>query len=131
MHKETDTNSSLRKGSDDVLRSSRPFSINDSNLANQLTVEEESSVLNEDISKIEEPSKNGKSAEEFYSIKKNEIFIKEKRYRAINSFLLLIRIICEDFNIAVRFNSLGKDAVSSIFDIIKVYCLFPSNIDLK
>lgn len=121
IQKENDANISVRKSSDneDVLRSSRPFSIHDPNLTNQLTLEEES-VLPEDTSKIEELNKNGKLAEEFYSIKKNEIFIKEKRYKAINSFLLLLRIICEDFNIALRFNSIGKDSVSSIFDIIKV-----------
>ena len=118
-NKESDVNTSLRKGSDDILRSSRPFSIQDANLTSQLNGDDES-VLVDDVSRIEELNKNGKLAEEFYSIKKNEIYIKEKRFKTINSFLLLLRIICEDFNIAVRFNSLGKDAVSSIFDIIKV-----------
>ncbi len=81
---------------------------------------EEESVILDDILKIEDLTKNGKLAEEFYSIKKNEIFVKEKRFRTISSFLLLIKLVCEDFHIALKFNSLGTEAVSKIFETMKV-----------
>lgn len=102
-----------RKASEDMLRLSR-------NNLDESNVNEDGSILVEDLSKIEESLKNNKVPEEIFSIKKNEIFVNNMRFKTTTSFLLLIKIIYENFNIALRFSSIGSESISKVFEIIKV-----------
>lgn len=107
-----------RKLSEDILKSSRPDGID--MLGHHITNETDP-IFTEEVSKTEDTVvKNGKHPEEIYSIKKNEIFVNNMRFKTTTSFLLLMQIIYEDYHIALRFRSVGSEAVSKILEIIKV-----------
>lgn len=99
------------------MNSSLP--IKDTNFLDN-SVMADDSFVQEDFAKIGEPMENGKVAEDIYSIKKNEIFVHNMRFKATSSFLLLVRILYETHNIATKFKSIGPEAISKIFEIIKV-----------
>jgi len=114
MNKPQDVDLSIRE---DLLKSSRPFSVNDTSMMN--TLHDEESVIADDVPKIEEDS-NGKPAEEIYSIKKNEIFVGEQRFKATGSFLLLVKMICDNYNLALKFSSIESEAIAKLFETLKV-----------
>jgi len=118
VNKPRDLDISVRKMSEDLLKSSRPFSVNDTSMMN--TLAEDESVIADEVPKVEEDS-NGKPAEEIYCIKKNEIFIGDQRFKATGSFLLLIKMICDNYNIALKFSSIESESISKLFEILKFY----------
>lgn len=102
---------------DDILRSSRPDAVEMASTH----LNETESILTEEVPKPEElVAQNGKPTEEIYSIKKNEIFVHNMRFKTTSSFLKLVQIIYEDYHIALRFKSVGTEAISKILEIIKV-----------
>jgi len=54
------------------------------------------------------------------SINNNEIVYKGNKFQITSSFLFLIRNICDYSEIGFRFKFVGLDAISKIFELIKV-----------
>jgi len=104
---------------EDILKSSRP-DVNDLEIVKHLATEDETADSSRDSRRTQDTIKSHQNGE-MVSIQKNELYINKKRYRVTGSFLLLIQICYEYFTIASKFNYIGMDTIGKLFEIIKLY----------
>lgn len=58
--------------------------------------------------------------ETFFKFEKNEFYLQGKKYQVTSSFLLLIQTLYDYFQIAFKYKFIQLDALSKIFETIKV-----------
>jgi len=103
---------------EDIFRSSRP-DINDLEIVKKLAVGDNLTMRENQINAnlLNEDENNDAGIVE---IKKSELILANRKFKINNSILVLIRQICDYYNIAFKFDYLTETSLSKLFDLLKV-----------
>ena len=104
---------------EDIFRSSRP-DVNDLEVIKKLALSD--TFIQRDNNQTMEITQQDIEFDEkeIVEIKKNELVVQEKRFKVNSSLLVLIKMTCDYYNIACKFNQISELTISRLFDIIKV-----------
>ena len=61
-----------------------------------------------------------KPEKSIFEIKKSELIVNKQRFKLNGSLLVLIRLTCDYFNVAFKFESLRELTLTKMFDLLKV-----------
>ena len=102
---------------EDIFRSSRP-DINDLEIVKKLAIGDGTTMRENQIT--ESNNEGEKHEKELVEIKKSELVLDNRRFKINSSVLVLIRLICDYYNISFKFDYLTETSLSKLFDLLKV-----------
>lgn len=116
-----------KQDEEDIFRSSRP-DINDLEIVKKLAIGDNFSVrenisMRENQVNTELNNENKQHEKESVEIKKSELILANRRFKINSSVLVLIRLICDYYNVSFKFDNLTETALSKLFDLLKVFLL--------
>lgn len=114
---------------DDIFRSARP-DVNDLDVIRKLALGDALTLRDNiqsttEIGETERNEKDEKDEKEVVEIKKNELVVNGRRFKVNHALLVLIKVLCDYYNLAFKFVQLKETAISKLFDLVKVFsCYF-------
>ena len=107
------------EGDDDIFKSARP-DVNDLEIVKKLALGDAFSQR-ENLLTIDPGHENDKNDKEVFEIKKNELIVHNKKFKVTTSFLLLIKILCDYYNVSLKIPQLREPALTKLFSFIRVF----------